>query len=181
MNPKLIPTSKFLSLILRHRPEKIGLALDANGWANIDELIQFANRRGKQLNRGIIEEVVATNEKKRFVISEDGTKIRAAQGHSVSVDLGLIPRVPPATLYHGTAARFVESIQTHGLRPGSRLHVHLSVDESTAISIGRRHGQPVVLSIEAGKMHGQGHAFYLSENGIWLTDCVPPQFILFPT
>jgi putative RNA 2'-phosphotransferase len=180
-NPKLISTSKFLSLILRHKPEEIGLVLDASGWADIEQLVRLANLQGKALTRSIIEEVVATNEKRRFVISEDGSKIRAAQGHSISMDIGLSPRVPPATLFHGTATRFTPSIREHGLRRGSRQHVHLSADETTATSVGGRHGTPVVLRIEAGVMYEQAYTFYLSENGVWLTDHVPPQFIRFPT
>ena len=180
MNPKLVSTSKFLSLILRHKPDEIGLVLDANGWANIDELIHLANMRGNPLNRSTIEEVVAANEKRRFVLSEAGTKIRAAQGHSVSVDLGLSPRKPPATLFHGTATRFVEGIRKHGLQPATRLYVHLSADETAATSVGRRHGTPVVLRIEAGTMYEHGHSFFLSENEVWLTKHVPPQFIRFP-
>ena len=136
MDPKLISTSKFLSLILRHKPEEIDLVLDAQGWADIDELIRLANLRGKSLARSLVEEVVATNEKQRFAISADGKKIRANQGHSVSVDLGLQPQAPPEMLFHGTATRFLPSIRQHGLHPGSRSHVHLSKDAATATKVG---------------------------------------------
>lgn len=174
---KLIKLSKFLSLVLRHSPESIGLSLDDNGWADIDELIRLAGARGKRLTRPLIEEIVATSDKKRFVISEDQARIRASQGHSISVDLGLAPQEPPALLYHGTASRFVESIQQQGLVKGSRQHVHLSMDVPTAIKTGQRHGKPVLLKIAAGDMHRAGHLFYVSANGVWLTESVPAMFI----
>jgi putative RNA 2'-phosphotransferase len=180
MNPKLVSTSKFLSLVLRHKPEEIGLILDARGWVDIDELVGLASVRGKSLSRSIVEEVVATNEKRRFVISDDGTRIRANQGHSVSVDLGLTPQVPPSTLFHGTATRFIRSIRQEGLRRGNRLHVHLSADEATAMKVGSRHGTPIVLPIDAGAMYEQCHGFYRSENEVWLTEHVPSRFIAFP-
>lgn len=177
MRPELVKVSKFLSLILRHKPEEIGLPLDAEGWADIEELLRLANQRGKRLTRSVLAEVVAGNDKKRFVISEDGLRIRAQQGHSISIDLGLTPQRPPALLFHGTATRFLESILRQGLVPGSRQHVHLSRDEATAVKVGQRHGKPVVLRIVAGTMFEQGHVFYLSGNGVWLTEHVPPAFI----
>jgi putative RNA 2'-phosphotransferase len=132
------------------------------------------------LDRPTLERVVAENDKKRFALSADGTRIRASQGHSVRVELGLEPVEPPAVLFHGTADRNVEPIRHQGLRPGRRTHVHLSADEATAVAVGRRHGRPVVLRVHAGRMHAAGHAFYRSDNGVWLTDAVPPEHIAFP-
>lgn len=180
MSPELVKTSKFLSLILRHKPEEIGLSLDPEGWADIEELLRLAGQHGKTLTRSVLEEVVEGNDKKRFVISEDGARIRANQGHSISVDLGFAPSQPPAVLFHGTATRFVESIRRQGLLRGNRQHVHLSKDEETAVKVGQRHGKPAVLKVAAGALCEQGHAFYLSENGVWLTEHVPPEFIEFP-
>jgi len=177
MRPELVKVSKLLSLILRHKPEEIGLPLDAEGWADIEELLRLASQRGKRLTRSVLEEVVESNDKKRFAISEDGLRIRAQQGHSISIDLGLTPQQPPALLFHGTATRFLESIRRKGLLPGSRQYVHLSRDEETAVKVGQRHGKPVVLRIVSGAMFDQGHVFYLSGNGVWLTEHVPPAFI----
>ena len=162
----LLKVSKFLSFVLRHKPDKIGLELDHEGWASIDKLIAKADR---PLSRAVIEEVVATNDKKRFVISDDGRSIRAAQGHSMAVDLGLSALEPPEFLYHGTATRFLPNIQKIGLLPQSRQYVHLSSDEETAVKVGQRHGTPVVLQILALQLHENGHEFFLSENGVWLT------------
>lgn len=178
---KLVNTSKFLSLVLRHAPETIGLKLDENGWANIDELLQDAARhiRGSNLNRELLEEIVASSDKQRFVISEDGQRIRANQGHSVAIDLALEPRVPPVELFHGTATRFLDGIFAEGLKKVSRQHVHLSPDRETALKVGQRHGKPAILSIAAAAMHADGHLFYLSDNGVWLTDQVPVKYIGF--
>ena len=173
----LVRTSKFLSLILRHQPEKIGLTLDANGWADIDTLIRLANQSGKRLSRSLLERIVAENDKKRFAINSAGTHIRANQGHSVEVDLALSPQEPPELLYHGTATRFLDSIRKQGLMSGSRQHVHLSIDLETATKVGQRHGKPHILTIQSGNMHRAGFPFYLSENGVWLTDLVPPQYL----
>ncbi len=180
MSDELVRTSKFLSLILRHQPEKIGLTLDANGWADVDELILRANEAGKRLNRNLLDRIVAENDKKRFAFSEDGTRIRASQGHSIDIDLALTPSTPPDVLYHGTASRFVESIRAEGLHSGNRQHVHLSLDVATATMVGSRHGKPVVLVIRAGEMVAAGHQFYLSANGVWLTELVPAAFIDSP-
>ncbi|MBP6965309.1 MAG: RNA 2'-phosphotransferase [Armatimonadetes bacterium] len=169
--------SKFMSFVLRHDPECIGLSVDANGWAEVDELISCANAGGRTLTREIVDEVVARNDKKRFVVSEDGRRIRAAQGHSIEVDLQLEPREPPEILFHGTTQHYVESILASGVNPGSRRHVHLSPDEETARKVGSRHGKPSVLRIRAGEMWKAGYVFYLSENGVWLTDEVPLEFI----
>lgn len=173
---QLEKTSKFLSFVLRHKPEAIGLELDPNGWVDLAELIEKASSE-ISLDRGLIQQVVATSDKQRFALSEDGERIRANQGHSVKVDLELTPKDPPTVLYHGTATRFLPSILEEGLRPGQRHHVHLSAEVETATSVGQRHGAPVVLQISAAEMLAQGHVFFLSKNGVWLTDKVPSAFL----
>lgn len=180
MTRSLVSKSKFLSLVLRHKPEEIGLALDAQGWASIDELIEKARRHGVALTRELIAEIVATSDKQRFAIDASGVRIRANQGHSVDIDLGLEPREPPPVLFHGTAETSVAAIRAQGLNSKARQHVHLSPDEQTAVKVGSRHGRPVVLRIAAGHMQAAGHVFFLSTNGVWLTDSVPSQFIQFP-
>jgi putative RNA 2'-phosphotransferase len=175
----LVRVSKFLSLVLRHDPGKIGLTLDAAGWAEVDELIAAAARAGVEIDRETLARVVAESDKQRFALSPDGGRIRANQGHSVEVDLGLEPRTPPEVLYHGTASRFVDSIRGSGLHAASRTHVHLSADEETARRVGQRHGSPVVLTVAAGRMHRDGRPFFRSANGVWLTDAVPAEYIGF--
>lgn len=171
-------TSKFLSYVLRHEPQAIGLTLDSEGWADIEVLIEGARQTGKTLDRVLIQRVVDTSDKKRFTISEDGLRIRAAQGHSTKTVAITYPEaVPPEFLYHGTATRFLKSILKEGLRPGQRHHVHLSQDVETAIVVGLRYGKPVVLKIEALRMHQQGFKFFLADNGVWLTNQVPPVFL----
>lgn len=177
MSDNLKQQSKFLSLVLRHEPESIGLTLDSGGWALLSEVIRCANAHGQQLTQERIETIVLTNDKQRFALSDDGTKIRANQGHSVTVDLGLQPVCPPPRLFHGTASRFLEAILQEGLKPGSRQSVHLSSDEQTAVAVGKRHGRPVVLDIDALAMHAEGHAFYQADNGVWLVSAVPPKYI----
>lgn len=174
----LVSTSKFLSLVLRHQPEVIGLILDDSGWADIDTLIRLSQAH-KPLTRALIEQVVEENRKQRFAISDDGRRIRANQGHSIEVDLGFVPVTPPTLLYHGTATRFVDAIRREGLVKRSRQHVHLSADADTATAVGARHGKPAVLIVRAGEMAVAGHAFFRSENGVWLTDAVPVGFIDF--
>lgn len=171
--------SKFLSYILRHKPEAIGMTLDEEGWADIDVLIDKANSSDQRLRltRSLIQTVVSTSDKKRFTLSEDGQKIRAAQGHSIDVDLSLKPVEPPQLLYHGTATRFLDSILKEGLKPQQRQHVHLSKDIATATDVGQRYGKTVVLTIKARLMHEKGFQFYLAENGVWLTESVPIDFI----
>ena len=176
MDDRVVRTSKFMSYVLRHRPQAIGLHLDEQGWAMVDELIETAVSHGKTIDRAIIEEVVAKNDKKRFAFSADGTKIRASQGHSIPIDLGLTAVNPPRILFHGTAAKFMESIRQQGLEPRRRHHVHLSADYETAVKVGSRHGTPVVLQIDAARMVADGFDFYLSENGVWLTDIVVPEY-----
>lgn len=172
--------SKFLSLTLRHQPGSIGLTLDAQGWADVPQLIKCAAKHGVQLSMPLLREVVANNDKQRFTLDEENQRIRANQGHSVKVDLGFTPKTPPEFLYHGTASHTVESIRRHGLSPQSRLHVHLSATRDTARTVGARHGKPVVLTIKAGELAQSGHLFYLSENGVWLTENVPASAIYFP-
>ncbi|WP_020471840.1 RNA 2'-phosphotransferase [Zavarzinella formosa] len=176
----VVKISKFMSLVLRHKPEEIGLALDENGWADVDELIRLMNLKGTSLTRPVLEQVVAGNDKKRFAFSEDGLRIRASQGHSVDVDLALPPSTPPELLYHGTATRFLDSIRAEGLKSGKRQHVHLSLDIPTATKVGQRHGKPVILVIRSGEMSAAGHLFYLSANNVWLAEGVPLSFIDFP-
>jgi putative RNA 2'-phosphotransferase len=170
--------SKFLSFVLRHKPEAIGLALDAEGWADIGLLITCANQSGQALTRLLLQEVVQSNDKKRFTVSEDGLSIRAAQGHSAqSVAIAHVEKQPPEFLYHGTATRFLDSIREQGLLPGSRHHVHLSEDEQTATAVGQRYGKPVVLRVKALLMFKQGFKFYLADNGVWLTESVPVAYL----
>ncbi len=172
--------SKFLSYVLRHRPDMIGLELDDEGWADIDALVDGAAKAGKRLTREDLQEVVAMNDKQRFAISADGGSIRASQGHSVEVTLGYAPVEPPETLYHGTTPQFLDAIRRNGLKRMTRHHVHLSPDRETARAVGGRRGMPVILEVASGDMARAGHLFYLSENGVWLTDDVPPGFLTFP-
>jgi putative RNA 2'-phosphotransferase len=180
METKHIKLSKFLSLVLRHNPAKIGLSLDPQGWATVDDLLTAARRNGVALNAATLQLIVADNDKQRFAFSEDGLRIRASQGHSIEVDLALEPIAPPELLYHGTAARFIESIRQSGLEHRARQHVHLSLDEATAVKVGQRHGKPVVLIVQAGAMAAAGFSFYRSANGVWLTDHVPAAYLRFP-
>jgi len=173
-------TSKFLSLVLRHKPETIGVTLDAQGWVAVDELLEKMTAAGHPIDRTRLERVVAENNKKRFAFSEDGQRIRANQGHSVTVDLSLQPVEPPVTLFHGTVARNCSSIKQQGLLRQQRQHVHLSADRETAHLVGQRHGKPVILRIAAQQMHEEGYLFFRSENGVWLTDHVPPTYISWP-
>lgn len=169
--------SKFLSYVLRHQPEAIGLTLDNEGWAEVDALLVAAQKHGQPFSRLQLQTVVDTNDKKRFTLSEDSQRIRAAQGHSTQqVAITYSPIEPPEFLFHGTALRFLDPILQHGLLPASRHHVHLSGDKKTAINVGKRHGKPVVLIIDAQKMHQEGYQFYQAENGVWLTESVPPRF-----
>jgi len=176
----LVRTSKFLSYVLRHRPDEIGIELDPGGWVAIADLLRCANQAGHGLTSEALHEVVQTNDKRRFAISDDGLKIRASQGHSIDVDLGLDPREPPTLLYHGTASRHLDSIRGEGLLPRNRQYVHLSLDIPTATAVGSRHGAPVVLTVHAARMHADGHAFFLSHNGIWMTAAVPAAYLEFP-
>ncbi len=171
--------SKFLSFILRHSPEEIGLKLDEAGWARIDELLSLLKKANRRMSREQLGQLVAENNKKRFTISEDGRKIRAAQGHSFDVKLGLDAKEPPVQLYHGTARDSLDSIFANGVRPRGRHQVHLSMDEETATSVGTRHGKPIVLTVEAQRMHQDGFEFFQADNGVWLTDWVPSKYLGF--
>lgn len=166
-------TSKFLSYVLRHHPEKLNLTMDEQGWVTVEELLQNLNN----VSMTELEIVVAENNKKRFAFNEDKTKIRANQGHSIKIDLAYSPTEPPEFLYHGTATKNITSIQKSGIMKGSRHHVHLSADLGTAKNVGQRHGKPVILIVESKKMHIAGHKFLFSDNGVWLTDFVPTEFI----
>lgn len=169
--------SKFLSLVLRHQPETIGIELDENGWTEVDDLIAKANTHGIKFDREILNYIVETNAKKRFAFNEMFDKIRASQGHSVEIELGYTNQQPPAILYHGTGEQSVQSILKNGLEKRSRQHVHLSKDIETATKVGQRHGKPVVLNVLAEQMYKDGFHFFLSDNGVWLTDHVPVIYI----
>ena len=165
-----------MSLILRHRPEVIGITLDEHGWASVDELLAGISRT-RPLDMAGLEEIVRTDEKQRYAFNADKTKIRANQGHSVRVDVELQPVTPPALLYHGTGEKFVPSIEARGLIPKTRLYVHLSGDYDTARKVGARHGSPRVYQINAARMSADGYVFCRSVNGVWLTKQVPPQYL----
>ncbi len=169
--------SKFLSLVLRHQPEEIGLSLNENGWADVAELMQKSARKGRHFSMEELEEIVASNDKKRFSFNEDKTMIRANQGHSVEIDLTLQAITPPNELYHGTAQKNLDSILEKGIQKMSRQHVHLSPDKETAFKVGSRHGKPVILTINTAQMHQDGLLFYQSDNGVWLTEAVANQYI----
>ena len=169
--------SKFLSLVLRHEPQRIGITLDESGWTSVDALLEGLNRHGLAITFPDLQHVVTTNPKRRFAFSEDGKMLRANQGHSIEVDLGFTPQQPPHVLYHGTAEKNIASILESGLQKRQRHHVHLSAEEETAMAVGRRYGKPVVLEINTAEMYKAGHVFFLSENGVWLVDEVPPVYI----
>lgn len=171
-------TSKFISLILRHKPGNVGISLDEHGWANVQELIDGVNRSGGHfLDLEILEEIVRTDEKQRYFFNEDHTRIRANQGHSIPVDVELEEMTPPDILYHGTGEKYVPSIDAQGLIPKSRLYVHLSLDVETAKKVGSRHGRPVIYRIDCAGMVKDGLPFYLSANHVWLTKKVPVRYL----
>lgn len=177
MEKQLKNISRFMSLVLRHKPDEIGLQLDENGWANVNELVLKINEHGIKVDASTIDTIVETNDKKRFAFNEDKTMIRASQGHSVEIDLDLPASVPPEFLYHGTAETNIESILKDGIHSMKRQHVHLSTDKGTATNVGSRHGKPQILTIHSGQMHMDGIAFYLSANGVWLTDHIDAKYI----
>jgi putative RNA 2'-phosphotransferase len=179
MQNQAIKISKFLSLVLRHKPEEIGIKLDNAGWISVADLLRACHAYGFSISQEELEEVVCTSDKQRFAFSADRMRIRANQGHSVEVELDYQALAPPEILYHGTARRFLDSIREQGLLKGQRHHVHLSSDEETAITVGARHGKAKVLIIEAMQMHKDGFVFYQSKNGVWLTDSVPTAYINF--
>lgn len=169
-------TSKFISLILRHKPEIIGITLDEHGWANVDELIAGIAKT-HPIDMAILEQIVAEDEKQRYSFNEDKTLIRANQGHSIPVDVELEEKQPPEILYHGTGEKYVSSINEQGLIPKSRLYVHLSKDEETAVKVGQRHGKPVIYKVKSGEMYNDGYKFFRSVNGVWLTKSVPVKYL----
>jgi putative RNA 2'-phosphotransferase len=175
---RTVKVSKYLSKHLRHQPERIGLTLDDGGWVEIQTLMAAAAAHGFRFTREELDHVVATNDKRRFAI--EGTRIRASQGHSVQVDLGLPPATPPAYLYHGTVVRSLDAIRAEGLKPMTRHDVHLSPDRETATRVGARRGRPLVLAVDAAAMHRDGHVFRVSANGVWLTAAVSPRYLRFP-
>ncbi|MCG2617409.1 RNA 2'-phosphotransferase [Terrimonas sp. NA20] len=172
--------SKFLSLVLRHKPEQIGLTLDQNGWASVTELLAKLHANGSPVSMELLEEIVDSNNKKRFAFNNDKTQIRASQGHSIEIDLDIKACEPPALLFHGTAEKNLESILASGLKKQNRQHVHLSDNTDTAKNVGARHGRPVVLQVNAGQMQKDGFTFYLSANNVWLTDEVPAVYLGLP-
>lgn len=176
MNEKdVVKKSKFLSLVLRHKPEEIGLTLDKNGWADTEELLTKA--KSIKLDLESLKYIVENNDKKRFAFNEDYSKIRASQGHSIEVDLNYQPKEPPDNLYHGTTDKYLDSIKLNGIQKQKRQHVHLSFDKETAIKVGQRHGKPIILKINTKKMHEDKVPFYLSANNVWLVDQVLPEYI----
>ncbi|HEX6181838.1 MAG TPA: RNA 2'-phosphotransferase [Chitinophagaceae bacterium] len=169
--------SKFLSFVLRHKPEHIGIELDENGWTDVQTLVEKVNQNGITLTFELLKHIVDTNSKKRFAFNENFDKIRASQGHSIDVELGYVAQQPPAILYHGTAEKSVNSILEQGLQKQNRHHVHLSIDIETAKNVGQRHGEVFIFEVLSGEMHSAGFEFFLSENGVWLTDTVPPIYL----
>lgn len=174
---RLVKASKYLSRHLRHQPDALGLTLEPGGWVAVDALLAAMNRAGVALSRSELAEVVAGNDKQRFAFDETGQRIRASQGHSVAVDLQLAPVSPPDVLYHGTGRAAMGAIQREGLRKMRRHHVHLSGDVATALKVGSRHGAPMVFLVDAGSMARDGYQFYRSDNGVWLTESVPPRYL----
>lgn len=168
---------KLLSFLLRHSPETLNLQMDASGWVETDLLVKAVKSKESRFDLKALQKIVRDSQKQRFAFSEDGSRIRANQGHSVKVDLQLDPVNPPDTLYHGTVERFMDSIMQEGLKKGDRQHVHLSLDLETAQKVGQRRGKPVILTINAQKMHQDGYVFFVSDNGVWLTEQVPPQYL----
>lgn len=173
----LVKMGKYISLILRHKPELINLKIDEHGWANVDDLLKGINNSGRYISKEILDIIVNTNNKKRYQYNNDHTKIRANQGHSIKVDVELQEKVPPNILYHGTAQKYLDKIRESGIRKMNRLHVHLSKDIETAINVGKRHGQPIVLVINTEAMIKDGFKFYYSNNGVWLCDDIDYSYV----
>jgi len=169
--------SKALARVLRHGPERIGLRLDGHGWADVDELLERSARSGRPISREELDAAVHAPGKRRYAFDETGTRVRALQGHSVEVDLGLAPAAPPAVLFHGTHPGALAAIRAEGLRPMGRHHVHLSPDVATAVQVGGRRGRAAVLTVDAAAMARDGRAFLRADNGVWLTDAVAPRYL----
>lgn len=174
---KIKQSSKFLSYILRHNPEKINIKLDKNGWVGIDELLEKCKLADVYITREELQDIVMLNDKQRFKISDDGTKIRASQGHTIKIDLQLKVQVPPIVLYHGTVEKSINGIMKSGLKSMTRHHLHLSSDIETATNVGSRRGKPIILEINSKAMYADGFVFYKSDNGVWLTDEVPSKYL----
>jgi putative RNA 2'-phosphotransferase len=172
--------SKLLSYVLRHRPDSIGISLDKQGWASVSELLAKSAAAGTAITFNELKQIVAQNDKRRFVLSDDATRIRAAQGHSIEVDLELTVKAPPPVLYHGTVGKFMADIRKWGLRPMTRHDVHLSADKDTATRVASRRGKPVILVVETYPMVRDSYQFRVSDNGVWLIPEVPPKYIKFP-
>ncbi|MBR3109409.1 MAG: RNA 2'-phosphotransferase [Clostridia bacterium] len=172
----LTEIGKLISLVLRHHPEALGLSIDEHGWMDTKALIEKLNEK-QPFDMAMLEEIVRTNNKQRYSFNADKTRIRANQGHSIPVDLELLPQTPPKVLYHGTATRFAASIEEQGLKPMERQYVHLTDQYETAVAVGKRHGKPLVYEVDAEAMQAAGRLFYRSENGVWLTDAVPPEYL----
>ena len=179
MKKELIGLSKFISLVLRHKPDSIGLKLDDNGWADVHELITCLSiyQKNKSFTKELLNEIVQTNDKKRFEYNQDGCKIRARQGHSVDVDLNYSPSIPPFNLFHGTAHKYIDLIKKNGIKKMKRHHVHLSKDYDTAVKVGKRHGEVIVLKVDSKSMSDDGFTFFKTDNDVWLTDEVPIKYI----
>jgi putative RNA 2'-phosphotransferase len=177
MDKSLVCLSRYISLVLRHEPRLAQLELDEQGWVQIDDLLNGAQKAGKRLTKELLLRIVRENDKQRFAISDDGQRIRANQGHTVAVDLGLAPIAPPARLYHGTVRRFLDDIFRKGICRGKRHHVHLSVDVETAARVGKRRGEPIILQVQSQQMHSDGYKFFCTENHVWLTEHVPPEYV----
>ena len=176
---QLTQLSKFLSLVLRHQPGTIGITLDSNGWTDVNELLEKANNRGIKLDRETLDYIVATNSKKRFAFNDTLDKIRTSQGHSVEIELDYQSQSPPEILYHGTCENSVQSIMETGIEKRGRQHVHLSSNMETAMQVGQRHGKPYVFKVLARQMYTDNFQFYLSDNGVWLTDYVPGKYLRY--
>ena len=175
----LVKLGKFISLVLRHSPETIDLKLDENGWAEVADMISGMNKKGRRINFDTLNEIVETNNKKRYEFSEDYKKIRACQGHSIDVDLELIPVKPPEFLYHGTAVQNLAAIKAKGLKKIKRQHVHLSEDCDTAYNVGSRHGKSYIIKVLSGKMYEEGKKFYISKNKVWLSEDIESKYLVF--
>ncbi|MCD8739054.1 RNA 2'-phosphotransferase [Mucilaginibacter roseus] len=172
-----VKISRLMSLALRHSPETLGITLDENGWCEVPKLLTGLENKGHSINIDTLTAIVKSNEKQRFAFDDSGTRIRANQGHSLNVDLGLSEAVPPEYLFHGSTVSNLASIQANGLLKGGRQHVHLSTDFDTVLAVGKRHGKPLIFQVSAGKMATEGYKFFVSANEVWLTDFVPPEFI----